>query len=786
MRGGVKALDASLRASPLAIAGLVILLCVVALGYLGSAILQQQSQLGHLAHNGLWASSQALQEATNFRVALHRYGQADPAVDFDALELQFDLLHSRIALFKTGFANQDFLLIDQMAEQLPVLFAKLDQLEAALTQAHGRDAATLGRLETTAEALQARLTQLNLAYHHSRLSGIEFAEERRLETTFIASGALLLAALALLAGLLVRKWRRANQLLVAEATARKEVAGAEQTLRALVDALPAMVVALDAEGRSFLVNDAHKRFHGLPGAATRGMQALGLGLAPDEVALLPQKANRAAAPGFVERPVIDHVGRSRTLLTRIAALPDSGGQAGRVVRVALDITEVKQAEARARHVALHDALTGLPNRGSLLATLHAAMPTDVCVDTPSVALHCIDLDRFKDINDSLGHDVGDQLLVAAAERLRGCLAQGDLVARLSGDEFAIVQHNVHTHEAAHELAQRAVAVLSVPFQIADERVHVGACIGTALAPDHATTVEAILQRAQIALHHAKTAGPSEHAMFGTAMEQDQADRLALESDLRLALDRDEITLVYQPKFDLPGRTPYGVEALARWQHPTRGPVPPTRFVALAETCGLVGALTRRVLGRACQQLAEWHRQGRSIPVAVNISAVQFRAGQAAGLVQEALASSGAPAHLLSIEVTEGAFIGDGEAARHDIAALQEMGVQLALDDFGTGYSSLAYLSKFPFELVKIDRSFVLALNEPGPRGRAMVEAVIRLSHSLGARTVAEGVELESQLVKLEALGCDQVQGYLLGRPMAPAQVSDLFAPGQPVPVMAVA
>jgi PAS domain S-box-containing protein len=656
MRGGVKALDASLRASPLAIAGLVILLCVVALGYLGSAILQQQSQLGHLAHNGLWASSQALQEATNFRVALHRYGQADPAVDFDALELQFDLLHSRIALFKTGFANQDFLLIDQMAEQLPVLFAKLDQLEAALTQAHGRDAATLGRLETTAEALQARLTQLNLAYHHSRLSGIEFAEERRLETTFIASGALLLAALALLAGLLVRKWRRANQLLVAEATARKEVAGAEQTLRALVDALPAMVVALDAEGRSFLVNDAHKRFHGLPGAATRGMQALGLGLAPDEVALLPQKANRAAAPGFVERPVIDHVGRSRTLLTRIAALPDSGGQAGRVVRVALDITEVKQAEARARHVALHDALTGLPNRGSLLATLH----------------------------------------------------------------------------------------------------------------------------------HAKTAGPSEHAMFGTAMEQDQADRLALESDLRLALDRDEITLVYQPKFDLPGRTPYGVEALARWQHPTRGPVPPTRFVALAETCGLVGALTRRVLGRACQQLAEWHRQGRSIPVAVNLSAVQFRAGQAAGLVQEALASSGAPAHLLSIEVTEGAFIGDGEAARHDIAALREMGVQLALDDFGTGYSSLAYLSKFPFELVKIDRSFVLALNEPGPRGRAMVEAVIRLSHSLGARTVAEGVELESQLVKLEALGCDQVQGYLLGRPMAPAQVSDLFAPGQPVPVMAVA
>ena len=785
MRGGVKALETSLRASPFAIAGLVVLLCVVTLGYLGSAILQQQSQLGHLSHNGLWASSQALQEATSFRVALHRYGHADPAVDFDTLELQFELLHSRIALFRTGFANQDFLLIDQMAEQLPTLFGKLDQLESLLAKMQSRDAATLAQLEATSEELQERLTQLNLAYHQSRMTGMEYAEERRLETIFIGSGALLLAALALLAGLLVRKWRRANQLLIAEATARTEVAAAEQTLRALVDALPAMVVAMDAEGRSFLMNEAHKRFHGLPGTAKPGLQATRLGLAPDEVALLPRAA-RAAPPGFVERPVTDHVGRTRTLLTRIAALPDSGGNAGRVVRVALDITEHKQAEARARHVALHDALTGLPNRGSLLARLHAAMPTDVCVDTPSVALHCIDLDRFKDINDSLGHDVGDQLLIAAAERLRGCLPASDMVARLSGDEFALVQHDVHDHEAARAMAQKALAALSVPFQIGDERVHVGACIGTALAPDHATTVEAILQRAQIALHHAKTAGPGEHALFGATMEQDQADRLALESDLRLALDRDEISLVYQPKFDLPGRTPYGVEALARWHHPTRGPVPPSRFVALAETCGLVGALTRRVLGRACQQLAEWQRQGLAIPVAVNISAVQFRAGQAAGLVQEALASSGAPAHLLSVEVTEGAFIGDGEAAGRDIAALQEMGVQLALDDFGTGYSSLAYLSKFPFEVVKIDRSFVLGLNEPGPRGRAMVEAVIRLSHSLGARTVAEGVELESQLAKLEALGCDQVQGFLMGRPMAPAQISELFAPGHACPVMAVA
>jgi diguanylate cyclase (GGDEF)-like protein len=456
-----------------------------------------------------------------------------------------------------------------------------------------------------------------------------------------------------------------------------------------------------------------------------------------------------------------------------------------VVHVALDITDRKAVEDQVRHLAEHDALTGLPNRLLFGQRLRQALDA---VRWPGsqrgFALHGIDLDRFKEVNDSLGHGGGDRLLSLATERMRACLRQGDTLARLGGDEFAIIQLGIDGPQDVARLSARLVAMLGRPFTVNGCTLHSGASIGSVMAPRDGTTAEELQQRADLALYRAKAEGRGRAVFFSPEMEDAAVERRALEADLRQALEEGALQLAYQPKFALRrGGPPSGCEALLRWQHPRRGAVSPALFVPLAEETGLATDLSRFVLRRACEQIREWRARGLEVAVAVNLSALHFAGDQAVALVQEALNASGVPAGLLEVEVTEGVFIRNAAAAGAAFSALRALGVRVALDDFGTGYSSLSYLQHLPFDVVKVDRAFVQDLR-PGGSGARIVDAIVRLAHGLGAEVVAEGVERQEQLDLLAGLGCDVAQGFLLGRPLPPDQLAALFLPGAQVCVAA--
>ena len=576
------------------------------------------------------------------------------------------------------------------------------------------------------------------------------------------------AALLLLPGgglmlWLVRRHARRARLSFRRAAAAAEAHETDRLLRALVDAMPALVTATDAQGRVLLMNAAQERFSGLAQGVAVGRRVADLPLPPAIARQIALAARSGRPVPALEAEAADAAGRRRTLLHLAAPVPGQAPQRPRVVHVALDITERREAEARLRHLAEHDGLTGLPNRLLFAERLRQAMAGAGC------ALHCFDLDRFKEVNDTLGHAFGDRLLLAVAVRVRALLGPADLLARLGGDEFAVIQPGADAAEAAG-LARRIVAALAEPFRIGGITLRTGASVGFVLAPAQADSPERALQHADIAMYAAKAEGGARIAAFAPEMAQALALRRALEADLREALEADAVTLAYQPKYALEDMRLVGFEALVRWQHPQRGAVPPDVFVPIAEETGLAWQLARAVMLGACRQAAAWARAGRPLPVAVNLSAGLFPTEAAVELVREALADSAVPPRLLEVEVTEGVFIRNAEAAEKAMAALRGLGVRITLDDFGAGFSALSYLLRLPFDSLKIDRGFVSALRGrsglPGGRAAEIVGGVVRLAHGLGARVVAEGVETEEEFAAVERLGCDEVQGHLFGRPMA--------------------
>lgn len=588
---------------------------------------------------------------------------------------------------------------------------------------------------------------------------------------------LLLLAGALLALLLRREARRAHASRRRAEAAAAEAREADRLLRALVDAMPAMVTACDAEGRVLLMNAAQERFWGIAEGSAEGRLLSDLALPPE----IGRQIARAAASGApvpaLEADATDAAGRPRSLLHLAAPVPAEAAERPRVVHVALDITARREADARLRHLAEHDSLTGLPNRALFAARLQQAMAGAGC------ALHCFDLDRFKEVNDTLGHAFGDRLLLAVASRVQALIGPADLLARLGGDEFAVIQPGAGPAEA-RRLARRIVAALAEPFRIGGISVRTGASVGFVLAPAQAETPERALQHADIAMYAAKGEGGSRIAAFAPVMAEALSLRRALEGDLRDALDEDAFTVAYQPKYAVDGLRLVGFEALARWNHPVRGAVPPALFVPIAEETGLAWRLSRAVALAACRQVAAWAAAGRAVPVAVNLSAGHFLTDAAVELVREALAQTGAPAHLLEVEVTEGVFIRNADAAERAVEALRAQGVRVTLDDFGAGFSALSYLLRLPFDSLKIDRGFVAALRGrgglPGGRAAEVVGGVVRLAHGLGARVVAEGVETEEEFAAIRRLGCDEVQGHLFGRPMA-ARLAGTLPPVWPRP-----
>jgi diguanylate cyclase (GGDEF)-like protein len=434
-----------------------------------------------------------------------------------------------------------------------------------------------------------------------------------------------------------------------------------------------------------------------------------------------------------------------------------------------DITERLRIEERLAHMAHHDALTGLANRAMLRD--HLTKLARKRTRGSTLALLCLDLDHFKQINDEYGHEAGDALLCAAARRLRRAVRHTDLVARLGSDEFVIVQTGGNQPARATAMAERLVEAFRQPFPMGDQLIPVGTSVGIAIEPANDVEPDTILTHAEIALSTAKSAGRGTFRFFEPEMDARARARRALEKDLRAALDNNELELFYQPKLDTQAEILKGFEALIRWRHPERGLVSPAEFIPLAEELGLIIPVGNQVLRQACMQAAKWPED---ITVAVNLSPVQFQDSDIVAIVRDALERSGLDPVRLELEITETLLLRDTAPTLATLRELRELGVHISLDDFGTGYSSIAYLSRFPFDRIKIDQSFVRDLNV-GTHALAIVRAIITLGQALGISITAEGVETLDQLAVLRAERCLEVQGYLFSRPVPEADVPALIA-----------
>ncbi|WP_174849964.1 bifunctional diguanylate cyclase/phosphodiesterase [Yersinia artesiana] len=427
---------------------------------------------------------------------------------------------------------------------------------------------------------------------------------------------------------------------------------------------------------------------------------------------------------------------------------------------ASDITREIEAQERIQHLSLHDALTGLPNRLRMKEFLENKLRNLAAAPHPLVILN-VDLDKFKPVNDTFGHVTGDQVLHQVSERLRSCLRDQDLVARQGGDEFILIITGLSSTKEIEQLCARVIARIESPYMINNQEIFIGASIGIALAPQDSMQAEELLRFADIAMYAAKNSGRNRWSFYSSEMNDRLMQRSELERFLRHAVKHNEFSLYYQPRYRIEGTKLTGAEALVRWNHPVLGLLMPDQFIALAEETGLITAISDWTMLQACQDAAAWPA---SLIISVNISAIEFRSQRLIERVRQVLLLTGLPSHRLELEITERIMIEDADGAFKTMTALKALGVRLSMDDFGTGYSSLNYLRRFPFDGLKIDKSFIDELTQ-SHEGQSIVEGIINLGHALSMTVTAEGVETAEQLEHLQALKCDEIQGYLLGKPM---------------------
>jgi diguanylate cyclase (GGDEF)-like protein len=535
------------------------------------------------------------------------------------------------------------------------------------------------------------------------------------------------------------------------------------------------LVMFDRDSKLIVCNQKYAEIYGLPPdmikpgiTHTQILEhriATGI-IAPSDVA---QYVNDRIAQAKSTKPsdAIIELSDGRTLLIEQRPLANGG-----CLTTHEDITVRRRAEAKIAHMAHHDVLTDLPNRMRLRERLEDALHHVRRGD--QLAVLYLDLDHFKNINDTLGHSVGDELLKKVAERLRSCVCDTDTIARLGGDEFAVIQIGLEQPSDAAMLASRIRDALKEPYMLDGHLVPVDVSIGISIAPNDTVDPDQLLKNADMALYRSKADGRGTFRFFEPEMDERVNARRTLEIDLRNAIVRGEFELYYQPLVNLASNNISACETLLRWHHPTRGMVSPTEFIPTAEETGLINQIGEWVLRQACIEAAGWPDD---ISVAVNMSPVQFKNQGLAQLVVSALAASGLPGRRLEIEITEALLLQNNDATLATLRQLQELGVRIAMDDFGTGYSSLSYLRSFPFDKIKIDRAFINEIADKDDSS-AIVQAVIELAHRLDMTTTAEGVETQGQLEKIQALGCTEMQGYLFSRPLPAKDVVRLFQSGQ--------
>jgi diguanylate cyclase (GGDEF)-like protein len=457
-------------------------------------------------------------------------------------------------------------------------------------------------------------------------------------------------------------------------------------------------------------------------------------------------------------------------LMTISAVVDSGGELTHYVGVFRDITHLKRSEEKLAYLAHHDALTGLPNRTLFQARLEQCLQRAARYQR-QVGLVFLDLDRFKTVNDTLGHPVGDALLKQVATVLAKQVREADTIARLGGDEFVIILDDIPALRFAANFVERLLTVFAQPFLVEGHELFVTASIGVSVYPQDGEEIDALVRHADVAMYQTKNSGRNGFSFFSATMTEGATERLRLEHDLHGALQRHEFVLHYQPQFSLETRQLMGVEALCRWNHPTLGLVPPNQFIPIAEDVGLIDRLGAWVLEESCRQMIAWDHAGFRVPrLAVNLSVRELERTNLVDEITDILQRTGITPDRLELEVTESMIMRNPEVGIQTLAALRELGVTLAVDDFGTGYSSLAYLKRLPLNRLKIDRSFVEKLTQD-PNDDAIVRAILALGRSLGLETLAEGIETLAQVDFLVAEGCVEGQGYLFSRPLPPDELA---------------
>jgi diguanylate cyclase (GGDEF)-like protein/PAS domain S-box-containing protein len=537
----------------------------------------------------------------------------------------------------------------------------------------------------------------------------------------------------------------------------------------ILENVPAPIIVKDARDlRYILINRASEEFYGVPREQMMGRRSADV-FDPQHAEQVETRDRRLLAEGtrqvYDARPV-DTPGNGRRLVTSTRLVIRGEDEAPRyLVTVLQDVTERKRAEARIAHLAHYDGLTDLPNRAAFNECLASTLER-AAAENEKFALISIDLDRFKEINDVFGHAVGDQLLRAMGERL-GAACEGAFVARLGGDEFAVIASGGGQPAGASALAERLMAAVADDFAIKGERLRVGLSVGVAIYPTDGTDASELIANADAALYRAKTGGRGMISFFAAETDQRLRERRALVHDLRAAIERGELALYYQPQARIDGEVT-GFEALIRWKHPTRGLIPPDMFIPAAEESGLIVPIGEWVLREACREAAGWPKP---LNIGINLSAVQFRHGDLPGLVHAVLLETGLAPGRVELEITESVLIDDFARGVSILRRLKLLGVHIAMDDFGTGYSSLQNLQAFPFDRIKIDRSFIASL-QSNRQSATIVRAVIGLGRGLGLPVIAEGVETREQLAFLSSESCAEVQGYLVGKPLPIEAYSD--------------